>query len=220
MKIWLDTTRISMIETAVRLGLLSGVTTNPKLIAQTKREVEDILKDLLHHQEGPVTIQVVADETSDMVQQGQTFYALSNRLVIKIPLTKNGLEAIHLLSRQAIPTMATAIFHPRQALTAALAGANYVAPYIGRLEAVGGDPWTMLKHMVNVFEVYHLKTKILAASLNSVEHVLKCAEAGIYGITVKDELFEQLIENDALTVKTVEQFHTYWQAAYFPFCFS
>ena len=214
MDIWLDTTNIPAIQKAVRFGLLSGVTTNPSLIAQSQRGLEEVLEDLLHHQEGPVTAQVVADEVLEMVQQGQNLYSLSNRLIIKVPLTKNGLEAVHLLSRQGIPTMATAIYQPRQALMAALAGAAYIAPYLGRLEKAGGNAWTMLGRTVHIFQTYRLKTKILAASLDHVEQVLQCAEAGIYGVTVKEKLFEELIENDPLTMKGVEQFAHDWKSVH------
>lgn len=211
MDIWLDTTHVKTIEKAVKFGLLSGVTTNPTLIAQSKRDVKEVLEDLLHHQEGPVTAQVVSNDVNEMVQQGQNFYSLSNRLIIKVPVTENGLEAIHLLSRQGIPAMATVIFHPRQALMAALAGADYVAPYLSRLEKTGEDPWAMLKNIVNMFATYRLNTKILGASLQTVEHVLKCAEIGIYGVTVKDELFEKLIRDDAMTVQSMDQFSKDWQ---------
>lgn len=211
MDIWLDTANIPVVQKAVRLGLVSGITTNPSLIAQTKRDLEVVLRDLLHYQEGPVTVQIGADSASEMVQQGQILYAMSNRLIIKVPMTKNGLEALHLLSRQAIPTMATVIFHPHQALLAALAGANYVAPYLGRLEKAGGNPWEILTSMVRQFQSYRLKTRILGASLNQIDHVVKCAEAGIYGVTVKEELFEKLIASDPLTVKCVEEFEEDWK---------
>ena len=211
MDIWLDTTNICTIQKAVRLGLLSGVTTNPTLIAQSKRGLEDVLEDLLHHQEGPVTVQVVSHDVDEMVQQGQNLYSFSNRLVIKVPLTEEGLEVIHLLSRQGIPTMATVIFNPRQALMAALAGADYVAPYLGRLEQAGGDPWTMLKSILHFFRNYRLNTKILGASLQTVEHVIQCADIGICGVTIKDHLFEKLIETDEMTLRGVEQFACDWQ---------
>jgi transaldolase len=217
MDIWLDTTDIRSIQEAVRFGVLAGVTTNPTLIAQSKRDLEEVLEDLLHYQEGPVTIQVVANETSEMVQQGQNLYSLSNRLIIKVPLTKNGLEAIHLLSRQGIPTMATAIFHSHQALLAALAGADYIALYLGRLESVGGKPWDILKSVIQIFQTYRLKTKILGTSLQSIEHVIRCAEAGINGVTVKDELFEKLVESDGMTLKAVDQFACDWQNVKTPF---
>lgn len=216
MDIWLDTTNIQQVHKAVRAGLLSGVTTNPTLIAQAERGLEEVLEDLLHHQEGPVTAQVVSDDTFEMVQQGQTLYSLSNRLIIKIPLTKNGLEAVHLLSRQGIPTMATVVFQPRQALMAALAGANYVAPYLGRMEKAGIDPWAGLQKILHLFQNYRLKTKVLGASLQTVDQVMKCAEAGIYGVTVKDDLFDKLIDDDAMTLKAVEKFTEDWKGVKTP----
>lgn len=210
MDIWLDTTNIRTIRKAVAFGLLAGVTTNPSLIAEAKRDVEEILKDLLHHQEGPVTVQVVAEGTSEMVRQGQDLYSVSNKLIVKVPVTKNGLEAIHLLSRQAIPTMATAIFHPHQALLAAIAGANYVAPYIGAIEKNNGNPWQLLKTLVHIFAQYRLTTKILGASIHSIEQVMQCAEIGISAITIKDDLFEKLVQSDPLTLERTEQFAKDW----------
>lgn len=206
MEVWLDTTNIQTVQKAARFGLLSGVTTNPTLIAQTGKDIEEVLHSILHHQEGPVTAQVISDETFEMVQQGQTFYSISNRLIIKVPVTRNGLQAIHLLSRQGIPTMGTVIFHPRQALMAALAGANYVAPYLGRMEKAGIDPWQSLQSIIQFFSNSRFKTKILGASLQTVEQVLKCAELGIYGVTIKDDLFEKLIQDDELTSNMVKQF--------------
>jgi transaldolase len=211
MDFWLDSTNIQTIHKAVHFGLLAGVTTNPTLIAKAGRNFDEVLEDLLHLQEGPVTVQVVAEDASEMVHQGQSLYSISNRFIIKIPLTQSGLEALHLLSRQGIPTMATVIYHPHQALLAALAGADYVAPYLGRIEKAGGDPWKVLKMIVHIFQTYRLKTKILGASLNSIEHVMQCAEIGIYGVTVKDDLFEQLIETDSLTARSVDQFANDWK---------
>ncbi|CUI15657.1 putative transaldolase [Candidatus Protochlamydia naegleriophila] len=213
MDIWLDTTNVKTIQKAVRVGILSGVTTNPSLLAHNKKDVEKTLEDLLHHQEGPVTVQVVADDTHEMLQQGQMLYSFSNRIIVKVPITKNGLEAIHLLVRQGIPTMATVVFHPRQALMAALAGANYVAPYISRIEKMGKDPWEMLNSMTTIFQHYRLQTKILGASLSSIEQVVKCAEIGIYGVTLKDEIFEKMIEDNPATLEGVHQFSEDWKKA-------
>ncbi|WP_011176526.1 transaldolase family protein [Candidatus Protochlamydia amoebophila] len=211
MEIWLDTTNVKTIQKAVRVGILSGITTNPSLIAQAKKDMESILEDLLHYQEGPVTVQVISQETNDMLQQGQMLYSFSNRIIVKVPLTKNGLEALHLLARQGIPTMATVIFHPRQALMAALAGANYVAPYISRIEKLGENPWPMLESLTKTFQQYQLQTKIMGASLNSVDQVIKCAEIGIYGVTLKDDLFEKMIEDYSPTVEGVHQFADEWE---------
>ena len=211
MDIWLDTTQKKFIQNAKRLGLLAGVTTNPQLIAQTQRSLKDILKELLNDQEGPVAVQVVADQADEMVQQGQALYDFSTRLIIKVPVTKGGLEAIHLLKRQGIPTLATVVFHPRQAFMAALAGADYVAPYISRIEQANDNPWLMLQQTQNLFKQYELKTKILGASLKNVEQVLKCAEMGLHSITIKEEIFEQLFADHPQTIECIEHFVQVWK---------
>lgn len=211
MDIWLDTANIQIIQKAVRIGILAGITTNPDIIASSQRSFEEVLEALLHYQEGPVVAQVVAEEVSDMVQQGQNLYSFSNRLIIKVPVTKAGLEAIHLLSRQGIPTMATVVFSVRQMLMAAKAGAHYVAPYISRIQNAGEDPWAALSHMSEILHNYRLKTKILGASINSVEQVIKCAELGLYGVTIKDDLFERLIEDHPLTMQGVQDFQEKWK---------
>jgi transaldolase len=206
MEIWLDTSNVRLVQKAVRHGILCGVTTNPTIIAESGRSTEEVLEDLLHYQEGPVTAQVNAESTAEMVQQGKDLFSFSNRIIVKVPITKSGLEAIHLLSRQGIPTMATVLFSPRQALMASLAGADYLAPYLSRLEKAGEDPWQALQSMVRILANYRLTTKILGASINSVEQVIRCAEIGIYGITVKDEIFEWLVEDHPLTVQGVQKF--------------
>jgi transaldolase len=211
MNIWLDTTEKMPIQKAKRLGLLAGITTNPQLIVQAKRLLKDILKDLLDEQEGPVAVQVVASQASEMVQQGEKLYNFSNRLIVKVPVNEQGLEAIHLLSCQGIPTIATVVFHPRQALVAALAGAKYVAPYISRLEQAGEDPWERLQQMQCLFKQYNLETKILGASLKDVEQVLKCAEIGINSVTIKESVLEQLIGEHPLTTERVNYFTTEWE---------
>lgn len=193
MDIWLDTSNIQTIQKAVKSGILSGVTTNPAIVSDSKREPEDLFEDLLHFQEGPIAVQVTAEDTAGMVQQGQNFYSFSNRIIVKVPMTKNGLEAIHLLSRQGIPTMATAIFYPHKALLAAQAGAHYVTPYISLIEQRGDDPWTVLRTILNIYQNYRIKTKVLGVSLKTTDQVIQCAKTGIYGITVKDSLFESLI---------------------------
>ncbi len=217
MDIWLDTTNIGVIEKAVRLGLLYGITTNPSLIAYTKRDLEEVLEDLLDHQEGPVTAQVVANTVDDMVQQGQILYSFSNRIIVKVPITEKGLEAIHLLSRQGIPTMATAIFHSRQAFLAATAGADYVAPYLSRLENEGKDPWALLSSIWQIFTTFKLNTKILVASIKNVDQIIRCAEMGMHAVTIKDALFEQFIENDHMTDQAMSQFAEDWKSVKSPF---
>lgn len=211
MKLWLDTVDINGVLKGNKLGILSGVTTNPTLIAESKRHVKPVLHDLLYHQKGPVTVQVVGDIAEEMVREGREYFSFSDRLIIKIPVTPNGLEAIHLLSNLEIPTMGTAVFNSKQALLAALAGADYIAPYLGRIEREGENPWELLKSVLKIFQNGQFKTKILAASLPSCDYVIRCAEIGIHAVTVKESVFEKLIETDPLTEKAVEKFNSDWR---------
>lgn len=216
MDIWLDTANIQAIKKAVQCGLLSGVTTNPTIIASSKLDLESLLEGLLDNQEGPVTVQVMSDETEEMVRQGQTLFSFSNRLIVKVPVTKKGLEAIHRLSRQGIPTMATVLFTPQQAFMAAIAGADYIAPYISRLEKTGQDPWAMLASIIRIFNNYRFKTKILGASIKTVEQVMQCTELGLYGVTIKEDLLDQLMEDHALTTQSVQTFIEDYKHLNFP----
>lgn len=211
MQIWLDTVQKNSILKAKQMGLLSGVTTNPRLIAQSGRLFEDILQELLNCQEGPVTAQVVAEKATDMVEQGQKLYDFSNRLIIKIPSTVQGMEAIHLLSRQGIPTMATMVFQTRQAIMATLAGANYIAPYISRIEEAGENPWKILEEIQLFIKNYHLPVKIIGASLKKCEDVLKCCHLGLSCITINSLVFENLISDDPSTIHCLSLFSQEWK---------
>lgn len=206
MNIWLDTTNARLIQKAIRLGILSGVTTNPSIIENSQGSIDTVLKNLLHYQEGPVAVQVTSTEVKKIVQEGQKLFLISNRLIIKVPVTEEGLEAIHLLSRQGIPTMGTAVYDLRQGFMAALAGAHYVAPFIGRIENNGKNPWEILRSLIHLLNSYKLKTKVLAASIPTVDHVIECAKLGVYGVTVKDSVFEQLISSPASTIESTDEF--------------
>jgi transaldolase len=213
MKIWLDTTNLDVIEKALRFGILYGITTNPTLIAQSGKKMDLILKELLDVQNGPVTAQVIASDVSGMVEQAKNLNEFSERIIVKIPASQEGLEAIHILSNCNIPTMATVVFKPNQALVSALSGVNYVAPYISQIEKSGHNPWEILNSILTMIKNYSLKTEILAASLSSLEHIQKCAELGIPHITIKDPLFNQLVETVPLTHERIQQFALNWEAS-------
>lgn len=216
MKIWLDTAKFELIKQAVNLGLLHGVTTNPELIAQSGKTLKQVLQELLPHFDGPIAAQVIAADTSGMVGQGKQLHQFSNRIIVKIPVTKHGLEAIKLLSQENIPTMATVVFQPHQALTAALAGAQFIAPYVSRIEKIGYNPWDTLNSMLRILHNYKLDTQILAASLGTLDRLQKCAEIGIPHATIKEPLFEQLISTLPDTQECIDHFDTTWKKANFP----
>lgn len=211
MEIWLDTTDIPTIKKAVQLGILSGITTNPSLIAASNRKEEDVLNDLLHYQEGPVAIQVTGGEVDQMVEEGRTYFEFSNRLLIKVPCSQKGYEAIQLLSREGISTIATVLFTPQQALIAAIAGADYVAPYLNRMELGGMDPWKTLSSIYTLLENYEYKTKILAASIKTVDQITKCGEIGVDCITLSGSLFNEFIKDHPLTMQGIQKFKDDYQ---------
>lgn len=214
MKIWLDTTDVEFVKHASRLGIVAGVTTNPSLISKSPLSLTNIIEGLLEAQSGPITVQVVSNKAQEMVQQGLDFFSKSNRIIIKIPMTEEGLEAIHILSSRGIPTMATALFSARQALIAASAGVDYIAPYLGRMENAGINPWDTLNSIMKTLNSLPKKVSILAASLKSADQVVKCAEIGIAGVTLKKEIYDSLVADDPLTNQSVQQFADDWNSKF------
>lgn len=211
MELWLDTCDLETILEARQCGILHGVTTNPTLLAKTNQDPLKVIKSLLDAQSGPVAVQVTRENSEEMLLQARYWRSQSDRLIIKVPLTKEGLQVINGLSKEGIPTMATAIFHQNQALLAAWAGAQYIAPYLGRMFDAGIDAWETLRSMVNIYKKYPIKTKILVAAIKSTEHATLCAEMGLDAITVKKERFAELIEEHPLTLQWVKMFAQDWE---------
>ena len=206
MEFWLDTINPKSVQNAARLGLLTGVTTNPELLGKAK-QVEASLQALLASFEGPLVVQVHAGSGDDMLAQGKALYDFSDRIIVKVPVTKEGLAAIHALTISQIPTMGTCVFGPEQALVASKAGADYVALYLTRLDKAGGDSVDLLKTCVRIFTNYKLETKLLAASISHIEQVEKCAELGIHAVTMKESIFDHLVEEHPLTLDSIQRFN-------------
>jgi len=211
MEIWLDTVDLDTISSANRFGVFYGVTTNPSLISQAKIPLSKIIMKLLETQEGPITVQVNSTKAAEIIEEAEEFQSRSDRIIIKIPATQEGLIAIRHLSLKEVPTMATAVFHPNQFLLAALAGATYIAPYLSRMSDAGIDPFTILEGMVRMYKNYDFKTKILAAALKNSDQIRRCSEIGIPAITIKDDLFNQFIADHPLTTQAVENFKLDWE---------
>ncbi len=212
MEIWLDTCDTKAIAHADRFGVIAGVTTNPTILSQSTHELEQIIFALLEVQKGPVCVQILAEEADEIIKKAITLNAFSSRIIVKIPVTEDGLIAIKALSDKKIPTLATAIFEPRQALMAALAGANYAAPYVGRMFDAGIEAYSSLQTMMNIYKQFNFKTKILAAALRTTEQIIACAEIGIHAVTLKNSLFSQLIADDPLTAESLRGFAEDWEA--------
>lgn len=201
MEIWLDSTSTKAIKRLEKLGFLHGITTNPSLIREVGKPIEKILENLLSEQSGPITVQVTAENASEMIRQGKTWYAISPRILIKVPVTQEGFKAMRALSRQGIPIMATTVFCPHQMLLAALAGASYVALYLTRMEKAGIDSIKTMSTMMNIIAQQKLNMKLLAASISSLEQITLCAELGIHAITLKEPIFEAFLQDNPLTME-------------------
>lgn len=210
MEIWMDSCNSKAIEAACQYGIIYGVTTNPTLLAKVDCDLEKAINKLLDVQDGPVAVQVVAEEAEAIVHQALQLHSFSDRIVVKIPVTQQGLIAMKRLADHQLSVMATAVFQPNQALLAALAGADYLAPYVGRMYSAGIDALEALQTMKTMFERYHLKTKLIAAALQSAEQISSCAAMGIPAVTLKDSLFNQLMADDPNTIESLEGFASDW----------
>lgn len=205
MDLWLDTAEVEVIVRAARQGVLTGVTTNPTILATAGRPPAEIIPALLKAQPGWLTVQVTATETTGMVAQGKRLRDLSRRIVVKIPMTPAGLEATDILSQKDIPVMVTAVVQPQQAWLAHLAGAAYVAPYLGRMLAAGLEGFQILEDMVAMVRGSHPPTQIIVASVKTLDQVVGCARAGVHGVTLPGSLFDQL-HSHPLTTQGLAQF--------------
>lgn len=210
MRIWLDTIDTASIELAKEIGLLHGVTTNPSILAQAEISPEDTLERILNKFTGPLAVQTTMEGAKEIVDQGKDLYDFSPRILVKVPVTQAGIEAIHRLSNLAIPTMATAIFDPMQAFFAAQAGAQYVVPYFSHLAEKG---FSICRSIQNLLTTNHLQSKLLVASLKSKDQVLKCIEEGFAAVTLKPDLFEECILPPPETLKHTQRFKTSWEKA-------
>jgi len=182
MKFFIDTANLEQIKEAQALGILDGVTTNPSLMA--KEGIKGDANILAHYKaicelvDGDVSAEVIATDYEGMISEGEMLAALHEQIVVKVPVTKNGIKAIKYLSGKGIRTNCTLIFSPGQALLAAKAGATYVSPFVGRLDDIASDGILLVEKIVDMFHFYGYETEVLAASIRSTQHIMQCVEAG------------------------------------------
>jgi len=212
MKIWLDTCDSKSIKLANDLGILYGVTTNPSLIAAESGDIDDVINRLLDEQDGPLAVQVTADSADEMIKQAIALHTFSDRIYVKVPVIREGLIAMKELSAQDVPIMATAVFQPNQAILAALAGADYVAPYLCRMFDAGIDAYASLQTMLTIYKNYNVNTQILVAALRTTDQITACAAAGVSAVTMKSSLFSQFIADDSAAVASLRAFSEDWAA--------
>ena len=210
MKFFLDTANLDEIREAASLGVLDGVTTNPSLMA--KEDGDDyhaVLKEICDIVGGPVSAEVVADDSAEMIRQGRTFARLSEHIVVKIPMTPEGMKAVKTLSADDIKTNVTLCFSANQGLVAAKAGATYISPFIGRLDDAGMDGMQVVADLVDIYERYAFTTQVLAASIRHPMHVVEAARLGADVSTMPYKIFQQLFKHP-LTDIGIELFNRDW----------
>jgi transaldolase len=209
MKVFLDTAAIEDIRTAARWGILSGVTTNPSLFAKVGGSYDEILKQICEVTPGPVSAEVIAADVEGMVREGRHFAALASNIVVKIPMSEEGLEAIAALAREGIKTNCTLIFSANQGLLAARAGASFLSPFVGRLDDISEEGINVVRELAGIVRTHDLRTEVLAASIRHPRHVTEAALAGAHIATVPLKVLKQLVRHP-LTDAGITQFRSDW----------
>jgi transaldolase len=212
MKLFLDTAEIEEIRTAARWGVLDGVTTNPTLYAKVGGSYEDILKEICAITPGPVSAEVVAEDVEGMLREGRAFARLAPNIVVKVPMSETGLEAISRFVEEGIRTNCTLIFTANQGLLAAKAGATYLSPFVGRLDDINEDGLEVIRELVTILEVHDLEAEVITASVRHPRHVTEAAMIGAHIATVPFKVLLQMVHHP-LTDKGIVQFRKDWEKA-------
>ncbi len=205
MEFFIDTGMIDEIENAAKWGFVDGVTTNPSLIAKTGRSQADVINDICKIIDGPISAEVIATDREGMIKEGAELAKIHDNVVIKLPLTEDGISACKWFSDNNIKTNVTLCFSSNQALLAARNGATYISPFIGRLDDIGADGVELIREIRHMYDNYGFDTKILAASIRHADHVKKCSLVGADVGTMPYKVIESLFRHP-LTDKGLAQF--------------
>ncbi|MBD7909189.1 MULTISPECIES: fructose-6-phosphate aldolase [Sporosarcina] len=211
MKFFIDTANFEEIKEAHSWGILSGVTTNPSLVAKENISFHDRLKEITALVPGSVSAEVIALDAEGMIKEGRELAAIAPNITVKLPMTPEGLKACSVFAAEGIKTNVTLIFSANQALMAARAGATYVSPFIGRLDDIGQDGLALIETIADIFTIHNIDTEIIAASIRSPQQITNGALAGAHISTVPFKVLQQLFSHP-LTDKGIEQFLKDWEA--------
>jgi transaldolase len=209
MKFFIDTANIDEIKEIANWGILSGVTTNPSLVAKEGRDFIEVLKEIIQIVDGSISAEVIGPQWDKMVEEAQQYYALSPNITIKIPMTDHGLRATKVLSDMGIKTNVTLIFSANQALLAARAGATYVSPFVGRMDDMGNSGVDLIEEIAYIFTVHNIQSQIIAASIRNPIHVTQCAQAGAHISTIPYGIFKSMLKHP-LTESGIQKFMDDW----------
>jgi transaldolase len=210
MKIFLDTANIESIQKYIDLGIVDGITTNPTLLFKENNDPIEAMKKIVKLVNGPVSLEVVATEFDEMMEESLKLAKYGDNVVVKVPMTSEGLKTVHALTKKNIKTNVTLIFSANQALLASKAGATYVSPFIGRLDDIGHDGLTLISDIVQIFASYDISTQVLVASVRHPIHVIESAKLGADVVTLPPEILQKMIHH-SLTDKGLDAFLTDWE---------
>ncbi len=205
MKFFLDTADVGKIKAAVEMGMCDGVTTNPTIIMKSGRGQREVVQEIAALVPGPVSVEGISEDADGMVKEGTEFSKWAKNIVVKLPMTKEGLKAARILEKKGIKTNVTLVFSANQALLAAKAGASYVSPFVGRLDDISEDGMALIADIMEIFSNYEFKTEVIVASVRDPVHVVDAARLGAHIATIPPDVFEKLFRHP-LTDKGIAQF--------------
>ena len=205
MKFFLDTANAEKIKNAVELGMCDGATTNPTIIMKEGKEHKTAIQEIAKIMKGPLSVEGIGQSAEEMVKEGEEFAKWAPNVVVKVPMTAEGLKAVRTLEKKGIRTNVTLVFSASQALLAAKAGASYVSPFVGRLDDISEDGMALIQDIVQIYKNYGYKTEIIVASVRHPIHVVEAAKAGAHIATIPSDVFEKLFKHP-LTDKGIAQF--------------
>ena len=210
MKIFLDTANIESIKKFLDMGIVDGITTNPSLISREKGHPEDIMKEIVKIVKGPVNLEVVGTKTEEMIEEGMRLKKFGENVVVKVPMTMDGLKAVRKFAENKIRTNVTLIFSSNQGLLAAKAGASFVSPFIGRLDDAGQEGMIVINEIVQVFSNYGYQSEVLVASVRHPIHVIQAGKLGAHIVTLPPDILSKMITHP-LTDKGLSLFLSDWE---------
>lgn len=210
MKIFIDTANLDQIKEINSWGILDGVTTNPTLVAKEGCDFETRVRDICQVVDGPISAEAVSMEAEGMIKEARQLSKIHKNIIVKIPMTSEGLKAVKVLSEEGIKTNVTLVFSPNQALLAAKAGATYVSPFVGRLDDISHDGMALVRDIVTIFRNYGFKTQVIAASMRHPVHVTEAALAGAHVATVPYDVLKKMLKHN-LTDEGIQKFLKDWE---------
>ncbi|HZK10193.1 MAG TPA: fructose-6-phosphate aldolase [Clostridia bacterium] len=210
MKLFIDTANVEEITEVNDWGVICGVTSNPSLIAKEGRDLTEVIKEIAEIVDGPISVEVISLEWQGMVDEAREFAKIHKNIIVKIPMTRDGLKAVKILAKEEIKTNVTLVFSANQGLLAAKAGASYVSPFVGRLDDIGNEGMDVVKDIAEIFSIYKMDCQIISASIRHPMHVLQSAKAGAHIATIPYKVFSEMLGHP-LTDIGIERFLEDWK---------